>query len=283
LGFTVTHTGNAQLGIPAQPVTVSAISGLLAKVTDEKNYFIKTAGEGQDLNNAGNIAGGVIGIGNGFLTSYSTEGAVGGLPTTSINVEALNIKFDTSGTAIGSPAVNPVNGIAIAGAPVTIPAAISSVSGQVSALRPGDITISSFNPLGASFNDLKIQSYNLSFDLAREPLQKLGSTFAFSREIQFPVTVTLAFEANMGDIETDNLADILCNDASQDFTIQLKKPDCQGNGPVAIQYQLKGAKLDSQNFSSSIGPSKTVSLSYSAQIAGPADLAKGLFMSGTLS
>jgi hypothetical protein len=63
----------------------------------------------------------------------------------------------------------------------------------------------------------------------------------------------------------------------------LKKPDCQGNGPVAIQYQLKGAKLDSQNFSSSIGPSKTVSLSYSAQIAGPADLSKGLFMSGTLS
>jgi hypothetical protein len=45
-------------------------------------------------------------------------------------------------------------------------------------------------------------------------------------------------------------------------------------------YRLEGAKLDSQEFSSSIGANKAVTLSFSTQINGPSVTDRGLFMSG---
>jgi len=48
----------------------------------------------------------------------------------------------------------------------------------------------------------------------------------------------------------------------------------------AARYTLKGLKIDSQSFSSSIGSNKTVDLTFSTQIGGPNDQANGIFMSG---
>ena len=53
--------------------------------------------EGKDANEdftTGDYAGGsIIGVGNGFLTSYSSEGSVGGMPTVSVSAEAQNMNF----------------------------------------------------------------------------------------------------------------------------------------------------------------------------------------------
>ena len=46
------------------------------------------------------------------------------------------------------------------------------------------------------------------------------------------------------------------------------------------KYTLKGAKLDSEEFSSDIGSNKTVTLNFSAQVGGPQDSNNGLFMNG---
>ncbi len=117
--------------------------------------------------------------------------------------------------------------------------------------------------------------------MSRQPLERLGSKFAFSREIQYPLTVTLNATANLTDIVDGNLADMLCDDADYNLAITLHEPACEGRGPVAMRYVLKGAKLDSQNFSSSIGANKSVDLTWSAQIGGPQDVTKGLFISGS--
>lgn len=108
-------TNEYSLGFYVQSGTqpeVSAISGILSKVEDEKNFFIKTVTEGADAvgntDTSNNV--GVIGIGNGFIASYTTEGSVGNFPTASVNVEGLNMVFQngTSGNII--PAINPENG-----------------------------------------------------------------------------------------------------------------------------------------------------------------------------
>jgi hypothetical protein len=53
----------------------------------------------------------------------------------------------------------------------------------------------------------------------------------------------------------------------------------QGDPQVrALQYTLKGAKLTSQSFTSSIGANKTISLEYSAFLGGPSETTKGLFI-----
>jgi hypothetical protein len=277
---------------------VSCISGILSKTEDERNYFIRVVEEGQDaLANTNSAEHSSIGVGNGYLTSYQSSAAVGDLPNVAIGVEALNVQWD--GQASGNtPAVDPENGSQINSFVYTLPTAISNPESAttgdmaLSVLRPGDITISikeagtntSFNEAGVDIDDAKIQSYNVSFDLSREPIQKLGSRFAISREITFPVNVRMDIDAIVGDLTTGSLHDILCDDTHYDIIVKLNKPDdCGQSTEVMAQYILKNAQLDSENFSASIGSNKTVSASFMAQIGGPNQTDVGLFMSGIYS
>ena len=268
---------------PLNSATVSCISGILNKTSDERNYFIRTTAEGADALGVASSASNqsVIGIGNGFVTSYSSEASVGNFPTVTLNVEALNMSFDSAVTGKHIPAVNPTDGTKITGINYALLPAVSSVGATgISALRPGDITLDiPYTEGGVSITDAKIQSYTLSFDLAREPLQKLGSKFAFAREITFPVTVNLSIDALVGDLTTGNLADIIGLDKNYDLTITLKNTD---NTPQ-VRYYLRRAKLDSQEFSSSIGDNKSVTLNFSTQIGGPNQNDRGLMMSGVTS
>jgi hypothetical protein len=283
LGFTITTAtgGNG--------VEVSAISGLLNGTQDERNYFIRTVPEGNDAvgftsTTSGN--NGVIGIGNGFVSSYSTEGSVGNFPTTTINVEGLNMNFQqgTSGNFV--PAVNPADGSSLANYYQLATAAqnmgTSSASG-ISALRPGDVTLTipQSNVGGADVTTMNVQSYTLSFDLSRTPIEKLGNKFAFSRPIDFPLSVNLSVEAQITDLITGDLSVLVCDDsATYSPTITIKTPGCAADKDVVAQYKLKGAKLDSQEYSSDIGSNKTVTLTFSTQVGGPQDTSNGLFISG---
>lgn len=295
LGFSLTPSGST--------ATFAALSGILNKTEDERNYFIKTVPEGSDalgdsdvLNPSTTVNTNVIGIGNGFISSYTTEASVGDFPTASVSVEALNMAFSKGVSGNFIPAVTPTDGTKITDIYYALPSGQSSnnVSG-VSALRPGDITLS-FYPngsttemggfTGVSITDAKIQSYSLSFDLARDPLQKLGSRFAFAREITFPVTVTCTVDANLGDLYTGNLADVIDADSAYDINLKLNAPGTAGAAAAAAsdnvmaRYVLKRCKIDSQEYTSDIGSNKAVSLTFSAQIGGPAQTDVGLFISG---
>ena len=308
MGFFVTNSGNAT-------DVRSALSGILNKTEDERNYFIKTVGEGSDALGGSDVATtsppSVIGIGNGFITSYSTEGSVGDFPSCSVSVEALNMAFENGVSGDYIPAINPEDGVKDSTRKYSLPSGMSDAglnpSGAlpqphanksgVSALRPGDITLTWWPTAsvtasekitdipGLQITDAKIQSYNMSFDLSRDPLQKLGSKFAFAREISFPVTVSLSVDANVGEVATGNLADIVDNDVALDANVNLFAP---GTTKSDLDHRmacftLKNCKLDSQEYSSDIGSNKSVSLGFSAQIGGPAQTTVGLFMSGIYS
>ena len=269
--------------------TRGALADILSGGKDILNYYILVSPEGTDANIDTSIATGqgkTIGIGNAGLTSYSVEASVGGFPTVSVNAEALNMKFYASTTG-HVPTVNPLDGAPNSSNTFTVP--IPTTGLGFTALRPGDISLA-ISGVGFNSADLKIQSFSLSTDIGREAIQKLGSKYAFSREISFPVTVTASVEAVVGDIGgTDNLGnaltDIVCNDANSwdlQFTLGQSTADCLSSTPPtkAMRYTLKGAKLDSQEVSSAIGDNKSVTLGFSAQIAGPTDTAKGLFIEG---
>ena len=73
-----------------------SISGLLQD-TQGNNYYILTVDDGEDVVGTQDTFEGtnsVVAIGNGFVTDYSFEAAVGGLPTATVTVEAFNIKTD---------------------------------------------------------------------------------------------------------------------------------------------------------------------------------------------
>ena len=295
LGFTTLDAGNDDY--------ISCISGILNKTSDEKNYFIKTVKEGADALSIdshpdsdtfdegadGHLTQSTIGIGNGFITSYTAEGSVGNFPTATVNVEALNMVINSGASGFKVPSVNPSDGAAITTYDVNLPTQESTAAGDTtSVLRPGQVTVSivdngqafagtAFDEMGVLVSDAKIQSYNISFDLGRTPLEKLGSKFAFAREIDFPVTITASIEANVGELTTGNLAEMISTDQNYDLFVRLKDPT---NTTINVDYHIKKAKLDSEEFSSAIGDNKSVTLNFSAQVGGPSQNDIGFFMSG---
>lgn len=277
----------------------SCISGILNKTTDEKCYYIRTVEEGADAggdnaidHTASNQS--VIGLGNSYITSYTAEGSVGNFPSVSVNVEALNMRVYNAVSGEFIPAVIASTGAADGTNKFVLPdASRHSGTNQTSVLRPGDVEIEIFeagtstvydNDAGANIghdqgdNRAKLQSYNVSFDLSRTPLEKLGSKFAFSREIDFPVTITASVEGMVSELVSGNLADVITNDKNLDITIKIKE---SGSGSTYnAAYHIKQAKLDSQEFSSGIGDNKSVTLNFSAQVGGPGQNNVGFFMSG---
>jgi hypothetical protein len=75
----------------------SALSGVLND-PQGNNYFITVVPDGEDVQGQSNIGGitdfDVVAIGNGFVSDYTVEAAVGSIPTASVTVEGFNIKVD---------------------------------------------------------------------------------------------------------------------------------------------------------------------------------------------
>jgi hypothetical protein len=347
LGFEVTPSGaNAN-------TMVSCISGLIDSSTTayQKDYFILTSKEGADsvgLRDSGKYES-LIGIGNAFVSNYSSEASVGGLPTVSLSVEGMNMNFvnlpysgyttntsvndggDAGGWGAGTvdgaetlvaitganPAINPTDGTAVgdnssasnainSAAFVSLPVPTGNGGpgsfGQISALRPGDITltlrkktsesitdalmnqsVTDADIQGADIADAHIQSYTIGFDLSRSPIQRLGTRFAFARPVDFPITATLSIDAVLADLTTGSISDIINCDDEYDAIIKMKDPNCSiaaTSRDIVLAYLARGLKIDSESFTSSIGDSKSVTLDFSTQVGGPEQKGVGIFMSG---
>jgi len=274
-----------------------------------QNFYIVTTDEGQDLNttvatsasNPGAMSGkNIIAIGNGFLSNYTLDTSVGNLPTVKITIEGLNMQSSailgtaTTGTNVTGtgnmvivPSVDPVNGLSkyLTGAlknPVE-----NTGAGVLSALRPGDLTLSfgdyetatstQGTPI-ASLTALNVQSASLSLPLSRTPIERLGSRFAYARVVDFPIVATLNVSSILSDVQARNLSSMLDDSTKRTVTLTIKKP---GSTDVALAYSLKGTLLKSESFSSSIGSNKTVDLVFETQIGGPSDTANGVYVSGS--
>lgn len=270
-------------------------SGMLAE-TSGKNIYIVTSSEGTDLNNlsgASSLNGrNCIGIGNAYLSDYSVEFAVGAIPTATVSFEGANMNaFAFSGTNSGSVVgINQELGTALSVGALRLKAP-SSFTGTsiINALRPGDITFDFGGFSGSGLiaqlggaNGAHIQSASLSIPLGRTPIERLGSKFAFSRSVDFPVVATLTLNGVQNEMPTasGDLVGMLESNPKSDITIRVKNPS-NANGAVA--YTIKRAQLDSVSMSSSIGSNKTVDLTFTTQIGGVNDVTNGIQMSGSFT
>tara|TARA_B000000441_G_C21751549_1_gene363109 strand:- start:3105 stop:4772 length:1668 start_codon:yes stop_codon:yes gene_type:complete len=278
-----------------------SLSGIMTRSQNDygNNFFILTVPEGKDAIK-GDISSDdenktVISAGNSYITDYSIEGSVGSFPTASVSVEALNIKSDVGVKFKNLPAVDSTDGTKICDTCFLLPEAISGDGTSV--LKPGDITIDlqdagllskqmSGDSLGYGAEDkgsAHIQSFTLSTPMGRTALQRLGKTYAFAKEIDFPVTCTLSVNALVSDLKDGDLVDLICG-GNYDLKIKIQDPACVGcdanASSEAMVIDFKQAVLDSESFSSAIGDNKTVDLTFSTQIGGPEDSSVGVFISG---
>ena len=287
----------------------SAISGLIDD-NEGNNYFIVVSPEGQDVDQSNVTTSDfeVIGIGNGFISDYSIEAAVGSIPTASVTVEGFNIKVDSaiSGSAVGGanpqapyvPAVDIINGEYNTGASqinqFTINAndTIDTTGDNTpSALRPGDITFSmEYSGDYQGFVDMSgdgeahLQSMSISVPMSRTVLQRLGSTFGYARVIDLPLNVDVSLSVVVSELKANNIFHALCNVQNHDFTLALYGCDPTTGGRSSdkkIQIQCKNARLEGESFSNTIGDNQTADLTFSCQIGGSNDTSSGVIMDGS--
>lgn len=271
----------------------SFISGLVdttkGATISGRNFHIFTAPEGNDANGLGGsdlsftgVTASTISIGNGFVTNYSVDAAVGSIPKVNISVEGLNINVCDTNTGVVPGIV--IESSATGSSSFTLPAPVTGDIG-VTALRPGDIKMLVAEgylvdmPTGADTGSnntaAHIQSFSISCPIKRTTLQRLGNSFGYAKVIDFPVEVTVNVSATVADLRAaGNLANVLTSDSGK--TLQFNFNDSSGTTKLA--YRIKNAKLVSENLTSSIGANKKVDLVFTSQIGGPQDDVNGLFV-----
>jgi len=161
---------------------------------------------------------------------------------------------------------------------------------DIAALRPGDITFEmSASGSYDGFTDLNgdgeahLQSMNIGVPMTRTVLQRLGNTFGYSRVLDLPMNIDVSLSAIVSELNKNNLFTTLASKQTHNFTLTLKKPNDSTGAPgtTAMVFQVKNARLDSENFTSAIGDNETVDITFSTQIGGTNDTDNGLFMEGS--
>ena len=285
----------------ASVINVTCLSGILTKVTDDKNMFVRTVAQGNDVTVAttGTLDQAIIAFGNVVMNNYAANGAVGDFPTVTVGNEARNISFHTGANNFKSSAAGQryqlpsldSNGSRVNGT-FSLPDFddTSNLNNNVSVFKPGNIVLdlnqyalSGFG-IDTSSASLNAQSYSLSIAMQRDSLKKLGNTFEFSREITFPINYSLSVDVLVSDLVVGNLLTMVTGkDVSFDVSISHIKPGTENSSLGRItgaRYTAKSTLLESMSFSSSIGANKTATLTFGGQISSPQDATKGILMHG---
>ena len=282
------------------------ISGQIAASGSDRNFYIITTPDGVDINspradidldgNAADTEGradfSVIGIGNAFCTDYTLDASVGDFPTVSLSFEGTNMVGTADVTGTSGAAYSGIVGAGIDAddgdsaanqTAIQLPEAESADDDNaVTALRPGDIEVTLTNADAKTIVDLgtdsaHVQSVSLSIPMSRTPIDKLGSKFSFARTVDFPITPTLSVSAIVSEITTKKLNTLIGNDtAISDLQVIFKE-----GSTARSSFKLKQVKLDSESYSSSIGPNKAVDLTFSLTVGGPNDTTNNVFFSGS--
>jgi len=285
----------------ASVINVTCLSGILTKVTDDKNMFVRTVAQGNDVTVAttGTLDQAIIAFGNVVMNNYATNGAVGDFPTVTVGNEARNISFHTGANNFKSSAAGQryqlpsldSNGSRVNGT-FSLPDFndTSDLTNNVSVFKPGSIVLdlsqyalSGFG-IDTSSASLNAQSYSLSIAMQRDSLKKLGNTFEFSKEITFPINYSLSVDVLVSDLVVGNLLTMVTGkDVSFDVSISHIKPGTENSSLGRItgaRYTAKSTLLESMSFSSSIGANKTATLTFGGQMSSPQDATKGILMHG---
>jgi hypothetical protein len=294
LGFNITGGINDTSTV----LNAQSVSGLLADL-EGNNYYILTVQEGEDVVGTASSTppantNTVVGIGNGFISEYSFEAAVGAIPTASVTVEGFNIKADagvgnSAGAITGtSPAIDitasPATKLTSFATAYGLSGAFTTGSSQVTALRPGDIVLS-LPSVSDGLSDINgdgsahIQSFSFTLPLSRTVLQRLGNTFGFARVVDVPINVDVTINAIVSELSSKNIFDNLCSADKRNMQILLK--DC--NNANKLLFGISGAIFQSETYSQNLGDNQTVDLTYTVQIGGANDIENGIFMSGSFT
>lgn len=261
--------------------TSGTFAPLLAGTSDERNFFVMIAGDGQDAIGSSPASTPCLGFGNATISSYGFNAAVGSYPTVSISCEAVDAAYYTDSDTEPLPAIDFTTN-AVAAGTFTLPTPSGNFGQRDPVLRPGDITVnlSGVSGLFHDFANACVQSVDFSVDFGRTPQLCLGSKYRRESLIADNVPMTFSVEILAKDMVTGRLSNFTCGTGNYRAIVNIKRPNCNGGGATAATFDLKGLTWESQSQSVDLGSDSTVTVNFQGTIGGANDLTRGLFTSG---
>jgi hypothetical protein len=173
----------------------------------------------------------------GMITSYSCSCSVGSIPSLDFSILA----YGDSGGNIG-----------------VAPARTKEKDDTIIVASPGSIIL---NVDGHETN--RIQSFDISINVSRDPINILGKLKPHDFVVQFPVQVDCQFTIHVDDYESKNLFDFICNPTEQDLNFLFI--DCE-TGDAIRSFFVQKSKLVDYNQSGSINEALEATFTYKSFI-----------------
>ncbi|MEK6880845.1 MAG: hypothetical protein AABY22_14595 [Nanoarchaeota archaeon] len=247
------------------------------------------SGSFEDFYSAYSLDRSVITFVNSYLTSYNVNASVGNFPIVKLGYVADEIIGFASGSGVYIPEVSHTSKLATQSKDkFIIPRYSGDFNSNIpSVILPGDIIInlsnSNFKDILININDAKIESLDISIDLARENISFLGDFRPRKREILYPINAKINFTMGIGDLQTGSILDLINDKDEYDFSINLYNQKASVNIlKHVLTYDIKKARLENLSFSDSIGDNLTANFNFITEIT-PTGFQTGLFLSGIIS
>lgn len=257
-------------------------NGALALNLDqEKNLYVATQNV-RGVDSVGTPSGAsqsVIALGQAVMTAYSMSARLGSFVQSSATLNCLTAYSYTGNAGNQVPAVHYQNGTQLTGL-FTIPQAFSqydpNVTGYdnpiaVAAIGAQDMYMAfpQGTPFGVIFSGAQasyLQGFDLTLAFDRRELKPLGNVYPNTRALLYPIRIDLSADAVVNSYQADQLSRIDCLGTGQAVFLIVKQP-C--SNITLFGFYFDKLQLESQSFSSSIGPSDTVNLKWRGLITSP--------------
>ncbi len=185
---------------------------------------------------------------SGWLTSYNNRCSIGQIPEESVSIDTYhNLGFIQSGesAAVLADFTNIMNGT----------------------IGTSPLSIVSYGSISLTLNEFqtnRVNSYNLSIEVPRNPIYCLGTGVPIDVKVNFPVRVNCEFQYEISDYTGLNMRSYPSKTKIQDITLILN--DYLTNTPITT-FGLNAMTLMSESFNMDVSSNRAVvSASYSKLI-----------------
>jgi len=288
-----------------QPTRSNFISNFIDQTKDYRNFYLVSNYSGEDIkkpvdthpdfddNYITNITDPnssdytLLSFLRCYTSSYSSSISVGAIPTASISLVGDGSIFYITGNNNQAPFLDPKTlDINTSGKELVIPKKIKPTSSEYENsyydfFKQGDIgltitrTPEEVNLL--KFETNEVQSVDVSISLDRENISYLGYKANANRDLALPAKAEISVNFLDNKSLSGSFQDLKTGSYDYHFSVDFTK-----SNNLQMNYLASGAKLESINYSNSIGSNRTVSLDFSVDLDLD-DNNKGFYVSGLLT
>jgi hypothetical protein len=217
----------------------------------------------------------ILAFGNAFLTDYSVNYEIGGMPLVATSYICSNMKFENAtGTSMESVAINLESGNNDSVGRCNFNFSRGSKTPTI--IRPvgnnqSSVTMQNLQVGGQVLSGLHLlQSVNLNVSLPRISSYGLGSDYAYNRKFQSPAQGSFSSTSLVSGFSEGNITGVLSNESGYSFDLVFK------SGSQECLYRVENAKLESYSYSMEVNGQ----MSFDSSFSFPVTEDGGLLISG---